>query len=119
MATLRPPRGLSRPERQLWLRTAKDNPHLKPSDATLLTTFCRLSVALDHSLDRVAKAGTLAVSKTGGEYLSPAAQVAFALSNRVVRLAAQLKVTPATRPAKPPAAEPPEQPPLPQLKVMG
>ncbi len=106
MATLKPPRGLSRPAKSLWQQIVADNPHLTSADTPLLTIYVKLHAEWAAAVDQVAETGTLATSEKGRQYMSPSMQVVSALSHRVIRLARELGLTVPTRPkgASAPAA---------------
>jgi P27 family predicted phage terminase small subunit len=99
MATLTPPKELSRAEKMLWRQITGTHPHLSEADIPLLTVYVRLLHQWQVATRRLAEDGVLAVSeRTGREYLSPAAQGVAVLSHRTVRLARELGLTVPTRP---------------------
>ena len=98
MATLKPPRGLSRPAKTLFQQVVADHPHLTSADTPLLTIYVKLYTELATAVDLVAETGSLATSEKGRQYMSPPMQVVSALSHRVVRLARELGLTVPTRP---------------------
>lgn len=100
MATIKTPRGLSRPAKALWRQLVADHPHLTEADVPMLTIYVKLFTEWESAVDQVAETGAIATSKDGGKYMSPDMQVVSALSHRVIRLARELGVVHSTRPAR-------------------
>ncbi len=95
---MKPPTKLAKESRAVWRETLAKNPHLGEADKPLLELYCRLAVQLDQALAEVETNGRYAVSAKGSSYVSPAVNVAFGLTERLVRLARELKVTFSSRP---------------------
>jgi phage terminase small subunit len=99
MATLIPPKELSRAEKALWRQIVGAHPHLVEGDVPLLVVYVQLLRQWQIATRRLAEGGVLATSaRTGLEYLSPAAQAVATLSHRTIRLARELRLSAATRP---------------------
>ena len=119
MATLTPPKELSRAEKMLWRQIVGAHPHLVEGDVPLLTIYVRLLHQWQVATRRLAEGGVLATSdRTGREFLSPAAQAVATLSHRTIRLARELRLSAATRPKASAPAAPAKSSAVPRFRVI-